>query len=609
MSASNPFSVSASLVTMFIASSILVILFAGILQQIGAPLIFISMLMCMYVIAIYAFSGLFAKTMRFSTFQNADKMFRPTFCGMAIAAGTLSGGAIILQAGNVFSTGTDFLALFSGILLGLSLMVVTFSASVARSKATSFTQLLFPDGSSKLAITLSVLIVVSSSVFLLIAQLKLLGLFVEGFFGIAFSTGTTLVVLTATACLIAGGMQSLSVVRMLSYPAIALAVFVPLMWISYNTTGNPIPQLSFGAGPLASILEIDKEMLEASLASKADVFDPTREAGSLTGFNFIAALLTLAFGISAMPQLLQHIGTVSKGRDGRKSGIWAVVFVAVVLSAIPAIAIFAKLYFYTSLLGLQISELSAEVPWIFSLSGSGTIPLIKICGDLVANTQEAFAACGQSQNQFLSLNNLQINPDYLMLGFGIVGELPSILTIIIAAGALLAIFSTVDGLLLVSANTITTDIYRRIARPKSPSGVQLFMNRFFLLLIAGVSILLVQNVNLDALLLFNISLSLTAACLFPALLCRLWVKKSTDSEIGFSMLLTFIFVVATMALMNLGPDLIPGTGDEIKLVLPGTTYEIHPLSTGMLGAFLYGIIFMILRFALSYRVKGLSANA
>ncbi|MEM9278531.1 MAG: hypothetical protein AAGA76_08145, partial [Pseudomonadota bacterium] len=306
MTGNTPFSYSASLITMFVVSFGLVILFAGILQQIGAPILYISLLMMIFVVGLYVFSGLFGKTMRFSTFQTTDKQSNPVITGMMIASGILSGTVFLLEPGNAYSNGTDFLVMFLGMLVGIAFLTILFSAKIARSKSATLTTLLFPAKSPKPVIAITALIVIVCSFSLLVAQLKLIGIFMQNFYSIEPLLGMMMLVAVSTVCLIMGGMQSLGIARMLAYPAIAIAIFVPLIWTSYNITGNPVPQLAFGDGALRPVLEIDREMLSAGIAAEDDIFNPLKEGRQFTGFNYLAALFSVVFAFAAMPHLLQH---------------------------------------------------------------------------------------------------------------------------------------------------------------------------------------------------------------------------------------------------------------------------------------------------------------
>lgn len=569
---------------MFLASFGLTIMFAAILQQIGAPLIYVFLLMLTFVVGSYLFAGLFGKTMRFSTFQTADRQGRPVFTGMAAASGLLSGGVILMHPGFVYTNGTDYLVLLLGMLLGIGFLIVFFAASFARSNASTLSGILFPAGSHKLTIGITAIIILVCSGLLLMAQVKLIGLFIDGVYSIPEQTGVTIVLLVSATCLVLGGIQSLQIARMLAYPVIVFSVFIPLIWTSYDVTGNAVPQLGFGTGALGPILEIDREILEAGLAEETDIFNPTMDGRTLGGINYLAALISVAFAFATMPHLVQHFMTLKKGRHARKSGIWMFVFVAIILTAIPAIAVFAKFDLYTSLLGLQLSELELEVPWIFDLSGNGQLPLITLCGNLVSNTAETIAACGRSGNYFLSLSDIGINQNYLMLSFATLSNLPDLVGVGIVTGVVLAIFSTIDGSLLVMSNTMTVDVYNRIIRPKSPPGVQLFMNRFFVCLFAVSGIFAVTYIPYNAEQLFVATVIIASACLFPALICRIWFRWITDLQISLAMTTSFVFCVVLFQLKISGMDFIPANGDEIIFAVPGTDEKIEPLSIGILGS-------------------------
>ncbi|MEM7069168.1 MAG: hypothetical protein AAF478_09810 [Pseudomonadota bacterium] len=597
---SSPFSAPTSLVTMFVACFVLIILFASILQQIGAPLIYISLMMMVYVVGLYLFSGLLTKTMRLNTYLSADKTTIPFFNGMAVASGVASGGMFILYAGYIYTNGTDFLVLYLGILIGIAFLTMFFSANIARSRSFTLAGMIFPERSPVSLSCLTIVIVVTCSALMLLAQVSLLALIVENFYQITHAFGAGLVIIVAALGLVMGGMQSLSIVRILAYPVIALALFIPIAWASYNLTGNPVPQLAFGEGAVSPVTEIDRELLTAQLVAEGEVFNQLKDNQQFNGFNFVAAILTVIFGFSVMPHLLQHFTTVQKGRQARKSGIWAFAMIALILTLFPAAAAFTKLDLYSTLLGLQVSELGNEASWIFALSGGGNIELIKICGELVSNTQEAVAVCSQNDVFFLSLSDISINTEMLMVSFALLNDLPALVTVILVTGALLAIFSTVDGLLLVVANTLTADFYQRIIRPKSPPGLRLFMSRFFLLLFAVLVLLAAPYIKLPPEQLFYMAVAIAAASLFPALLLRVWFENVSDIQIGWGMIVSFVGTTILLVMTITGPDLTFLSGDELILQIPRVTERLEPLSLGLLGAIAF--------FAVSFAI-GLISNA
>ncbi len=595
----NPL-LSGSNVAMLAGWFMLVVAFALILEQIGAPQLVISLWLLSFAVGTYLFSGLFGKTMRFSTFQSSDKDVRPVFGGMAIAAAVLSGNVLILLPGDFYTTGTAFLATYSGILIGLALSIVLFSAAFSRSKKTSIASVLYPEGSNRILLLITALIIIVCSLCLLAAQLKLLDLFFKSFFGFGGQLAVILTIITVVFCLFFGGMQALGVARVLGFSAMAIAFFVPLIWISYRATGNPLPQFSFGYGALQPIAEIDREMIEAGFANRGDVFSTTTQTTQSGYLNGVLSTLALGFGIAALPHVLQHYFTITKGSAARHSGMWGFWLTVVFLSAIPALALFAKLNIYTSVLGLQISELATETPWLFNLSANGSAPLLLICGQLVGSTADVLQACGSVGEAFIGIQDIGVNPDYLLVGLGFLAELPPLLTTLLIAAAFFCILTTVDGLLFVTANTVTVDIYNRIFRPRSPAGIKLFMSRFFLITVAGLILLFYPGITARSQTLFVTAMVLGCATLFPMLIARTWIVGLADIELGLAMFSALVTSCVLLVMVYAGQDLQANTGDEWPLNFGIFETPFDPLVIGISGLFTFVITTLLIRVSRQY---------
>ena len=577
-----PLNSSASLLLMYTASFLLCILFGALLKQIGIPGNFINLLMLALIVGGYIFSGLFGKTMLLPVFQNAQRTGRPIYMGQSIAAGLISTSLFIFLAGDFYTTGTDALTVFSGFILGLALMAILFAAPVNRCHNPTLASLITPSDGSKFGRLLLLIIILISSMLLLHVQLSTIGLISQMFFNISHNVAVTIAAVTIGFCIILGGIQSLSIVRMIAYPILVIAFLAPLIWIAYQITGNPLPQFSFGIGALQAISEVDKELLNAGLVEQSDVFDITREGLNYDSFNHLGALLCIAFGTAAMPHLLQHMRVLPKANSARKTGVWALGFVLILITAIPAVSAFVKLDIYTSILGLQLSQLEQEASWIFELNQNGA-SIISICGSYLTSVSQALASCGQTADYFLSSRDITVNPDMLLLSSGALNELPELMTTLLATGALLAIWSTADGLVLVCANAMTEDGYRALVRPKSPAGIRLFMSRFFIVIFIIVSAYLALSLKLDARFAFAASFALLTASLFPALVCRIWLKQFEYHEVMIAVFFGFILTAGMLWLSYFGTDVAALNGNEFSFHLPLITDKIQPLSMGFIG--------------------------
>lgn len=601
-----------SMVMMFLGSFLLVLAFAVILQQIGAPAPVIMLWMLSFVLGAYIFSGMFANTMRFSTFQDGDRNSTPVFAGMAMGAGIVSGQVLLLSPGAVFQTGAGFLPLYGGILLGLVLAGVLFSAGLARTRTTTIAGLIFPRASSPFNAIMVVTVICATGMLLLLAQLKLTGLLAQGFFGIREGGFVNLMLGITTAYLVAGGMPALRLARVLSYAGLAFGILVPLVWISFKISGNPVPQFSFGSAALQPIMEIDREMVEAGFAKASELPVPAGEYADLPFLDSLVVILTIGCGIAAMPHLLQHFGTLKKGADSRSAGVWGLFFAAVLLSVVPAIAIFARYNLYTSLLGLQISDLNLEAPWLFDISGGGSIPLVTICGSLVSSIADILATCHVPIDSYLGIQDIAINPDYLVLGSAVLAELPSLMTVVTVCGAVFMIVSTLDGILLTMANTLTNDIYARLIGRRSPPGFRLFANRLLLVLVAVTAAIAYPLVGLSAHLLFALSLALGCATIFPALGARMWLKLFNDHDLSVAMIGGLLTTLSLLFLRFFGPDAVYLSGDEwiVQSAVRGLDFmTLFSGSAGLVMFFVSALAYREIRKRIWRKRKLREANA
>lgn len=577
-----PLNSSASLLLMYTASFLLCILFGALLKQIGIPGNYVNLIMFALVVGGYLFCGLFGKTMLLPIFQNAGRTGRPFYIGQSMAAGLISTSLFIFLAGDFYITGTDALTIFSGFILGTALMTILFAAPVNRSQKPTLASLITPSDDSRIGRLFLLIIVLVTSTLLLHVQLSAIGLISETYFNIPKDIAVLITLSTIGFCIILGGIQSLSIVRMIAYPVLLIAFLAPLIWIAYQISGNPFPQFSFGVGALQAISEVDQELLNAGLVEQDDIFDITREGLRYDSFNHFAGLLCIAFGTAVMPHLLQHLRVLPKASSARKTSVWALGFMLILITAIPAIAAFVKLDIYTSLLGLQLSQLEQEANWVFELNQNGT-SIISICGNYLTSASQALAACGETADYFLSSNDLSVNPDMLLLSSGALNELPDLMTTLLALGALLAIWSTADGLILVCANAITEDGYHALVRPRSPTGIRLFMVRFFIVVYITISAYMALSIDFDARFAFTASFALLTASLFPALVCRIWFKYIQYHQVMISVFLGFTITAALLWLSYFGTDYTALNGNEMTFGLPLITDEIKPLGMGFVG--------------------------
>ncbi len=573
-----------SLTGMFLASFLLVLLFGAFLLQVGLNSGYIGLLMLSFLMGVYVFSGIFAKTMRLKAFFTAERSANPFIVGQAIASGIISSGIFILLAGDFYERGTDALAGYSGWILGSCLMVVLFAASVNRSAEPTLAGFLNGSNSSRLHRGLSLFAVSLVGFILLTAQFRLTASLSETFLGISGTESIIMMVIAIGICLLMGGVQALSISRMLAYPVIAIGFLLPISMIAYKISGNPFPQLAYGSGALEPIMQIDREIIDTGFAEANEIFSLTKSR-TPDIVQYLSILFCLACGLAAMPHLLQHFTTSARPSQARLSGAWAIGLTLLVLTAIPAFAAFYRIDIYTSLLGLQLADLEGEAAWIFNASGNGSFNAITICGAYISSLEDAMAACGQGPDYFLATQDISVNPSLLVLSSGILNEMPPMVTWVLATGALAAIWSTADGIAIALANSLAHDGYVHLVRPGAPQSIRLFIARFLLIMILVVSATLAIGVRPDAIMLFELAFSFSAAALFPALVTRIW-WPACGNQCRFAGVLAGIIITSALLFLNtLGFDFMPYSGDEWRFAANPETERPTLMSSGMFGMF------------------------
>ena len=134
-----------------------------------------------------------------------------------------------------------------------------------------------------------------------------------------------------------GGMKGITYTQVAQYCVLIFAFMVPAIFISIQMTGNPIPQLGFGGVDADGIYLLDK--LDG-LHRELGFAEYTSGSKSTLDVFFITAALMA--GTAGLPHVIVRFFTVKKVSDARKSAGWALLFIAILFTTAPAIAVFAR---------------------------------------------------------------------------------------------------------------------------------------------------------------------------------------------------------------------------------------------------------------------------
>ena len=239
----------------FIAFVILV----GILEMMGVPNKYLGYLFLFATILLYAGIGFMSKTAEVSEYYVAGRRVPALFNGMATGADWMSAASFIGMAGTLYLSGYDGLAFIMGWTGGYCL-VALFLAPYLR----KFGQFTIPDFlgaryGGNIPRLIGVIAAIICSFTYVIAQIYGVGLITSRFTGLEFSVGVFVGLAGILVCSFLGGMKAVTWTQVAQYIILIVAYMIPVVWLSVNHTGVPVPQISAYVSALPKVTALEKE--------------------------------------------------------------------------------------------------------------------------------------------------------------------------------------------------------------------------------------------------------------------------------------------------------------------------------------------------------------
>jgi cation/acetate symporter len=211
--------------------------------------------------------------------------------------------------------------------------------------------------------------------------------------------------------------------------------------------------------------------------------------------------------------------TVPRVRDARLSVGWALAFIAMLYTAAPAVAVFAR----TNLLGTVANQPYQNMPdWFKTWEGIGLISYEDHNSDGLV--QFVGPAARDAAGQPLQ-NELTIDQDIMVLANPEIAGLPDWVIGLVAAGALAAALSTAAGLLLVVSTAVSHDLLKRGLRPGITEHGELIAAR----VAAGAAVLVAGYLGIHppgfVAQVVSFAFGLAASSFFPVIIMGIFSKR------------------------------------------------------------------------------------
>ena len=371
----------------------------------------------------------------------------PIANGMATAADWMSAASFISMAGIISFGGYDgsvFLMGWTGGFVLLALLIAPYLRKFGKFTVPDFIGDRYYSNSARTVAVFCALIV---SFTYIAGQMLGVGLVFSRYLEVDIVNGILIGMGIVLFYAVLGGMKGITYTQVAQYCVMIFAFMVPAVFISLLMTGNVIPQFGFGSTTTDGVYLLDKlDGLHKDLGFNLYT------TGSKSIIDMFCITMALMIGTAGLPHVIVRFFTVKKVSDARKSAGWALLFIAILYTTAPAIAVFSR----TNLIETVSEKPYKNMPEWFSKW--------ETTGLLKFNDKNDDGLIQYSSEQIT--NELYVSPDIMVLANPEIAQLPNWVIALLAAGALAAALSTAAGLLLVISSSISHDLLKKIFMPK-----------------------------------------------------------------------------------------------------------------------------------------------
>ncbi|WP_029897475.1 sodium:solute symporter family protein [Desulfohalovibrio reitneri] len=512
--------------------------------------------------------------------------------GMATGADWMSAASFISMAGIVsFSgyTGSVYLMGWTGGYVLLALLLAPYLRKFGKFTVPDFVGDRYYSSTARIV---ALVCAIFASLTYVAGQMRGVGIVFSRFLEVDVNTGVIIGMVIVFFYAGLGGMKGITWTQVAQYVVMILAFLIPACAISQKITGNPIPQLGFG-GTIAEGQNAGRFLLETlneinqdlGFAEYTGAFGP----GQKSMIDVLAITLALMVGTAGLPHVIVRFYTVPTVRAARMSAFYALLFIAILYTTAPSVAVFAR---YNMIDTLNNTPYAAAPKWFKDWQQTGLVAWLDKnedgiiqyrAGDAFQGKPELSDQTGMHGQPIYANppaegpNELYVDRDIMVLANPQIANLPAWVVALVGAGGLAAALSTASGLLLVIASSISHDLYYRVINRNATERQRLTIGR--IMIAAAVVVAGYFGINPPGFVAQVVALAfgLAASSFFPVLVLGIFSKRVNRAGaisgmitgIGFTML----YIVQTKFLgvdpwfYGISPEGIGAVGMAINFVV------------------------------------------
>lgn len=459
----------------------------------------------------------------------------PLANGMATAADWMSAASFISMAGIISFDGYDgavYLMGWTGGYVLLALLLAPYLRKFGKFTVPDFIGDRYYSKTARIVAVFCALIVSFTYV---AGQMRGVGIVFSRFLEVDINTGVIIGMLIVLFYAVLGGMKGITYTQVAQYCVLIFAFMVPAIFISFQMTRNPIPQLGFGSTLADGSGTYLLDKLDG-LNTELGFTEYTK--GSKSVIDVFAITLALMVGTAGLPHVIVRFFTVKNVRDARKSAGLALLLIVVLYTTAPAVSVFAR----TNLIETVSNQAYINVPeWFKKWEKTGLI---------VFNDKNEDGVIQYVANK--EQNELVVDNDIMVLANPEIAKLPNWVIALVAAGGLAAALSTAAGLLLVISASVSHDLIKKIINPKISEKSELIAAR--LSAVGAVCVAGYFGINPPGFVAAVVALAfgLAAASFFPAIILGIFYKKMNKEGAIAGMVVGIVSMLLYMMKYKLG---------------------------------------------------------
>ncbi|OSQ49481.1 sodium:solute symporter family protein [Thalassospira alkalitolerans] len=549
--------------------------------------------------ALYIGIAIWAKASTTGEFYVAGKGVNPVINGMATAADWMSAASFISMAGLIAFLGYGGSVYLMGWTGGYCLLAMLLAPYLRKYGKFTVPEFIGDRYYSRTARIVAVICLIFISFTYVAGQMRGVGIVFSRFLEVELLTGLAVGMGIVFIYAVLGGMKGVTYTQVAQYCVLIVAYTIPAIFIAFQLTGNPIPQLAFGS----TVNGTGEFMLDRlnHIVTELGFLEYTTTNKST--IDIFAITLALMVGTAGLPHVIVRFFTVPKVRDARSSAGWALVFIALLYTTAPAVGAMARLNLTETVqigaVGDPEGNLKFEdrPDWMERWESTGLLKYEDKNGDgriQYYNDANADFAAKAAEYGWAG-NELSVDRDIMVLANPEIAQLPNWVIALVAAGGIAAALSTAAGLLLVISSSVSHDLLKGTFTPNMTEKQELMAGRIG----AAVAILIAGYLGYNppgfVAQVVAFAFGLAAASLFPVIIMGIFSKKVNREGAVAGMLVGLVFTMGYI--MSYKGIFIPVL---IENVPENWLFGISPEGIGVVG--------MMLNFIVAFSVSKVTAE-